>query len=108
MADKVILARIRDWIPALTRFRFMVARQHALVHGSGEPVQTQPQPREVIREAKLAHFLDFITSSNVIQDLQFGAKTITLSNNEIVQVPNVVRNLDPERIVRQYKAYSHP
>ena len=84
----------------------MVARQHALVHGSGELVQTQPQPREVIPEAKLAHFLDFITSSHVIQDLPFGAKTITLPNNEIVQVPNVVRNLIPERIVRQYKAYS--
>ena len=106
MADKVSLARIRDWIPGLTRFRFMVARQHALVHGSGEPVRTQPKPREVIPEAKLARVLDFITSSHVIQDLPFGGKTITLSNNEIMEVPNVVRNLIPERIVRQYEAYS--
>ena len=106
MADKVNLARIRDWIPGLTRFPFMVARQHALVHGSGEPVRTQPKPTEVIPKAKLAHFLDFISSSHVIQDLPFGAKTITWSNNKIIQVPYVVRNLIPERIVRQYEAYS--
>ena len=106
MADKVSLTKIRKWIPGLTRFRFMVARQHALIHGSGKPVPTNPQLRTVIPEVKLAHFLDFITSSHIIQDLPFGAKTITLSSKQIIQVPNVVRNMIPERIVKQYQAYS--
>ena len=67
---------------------------------------TNAQTKSFIPEAKLAHFLDFITSSHVIQDLPFGAKTITLSTNEVVQVPNVVRNMIPERIVCQYQKYS--
>ena len=79
MADKVSLSTIRQWIPGLTRYRFMVATQHAAVHGSGNPVPINAQTKSVIPEAKLAHFLDFITGSHVILDLPFGAKTITLS-----------------------------
>ena len=33
-------------------------------------------------------------------------KTITLSTNEVIQVPNVVRNMIPERPVCQYQKYS--
>ena len=106
MADKVSLATIQQWIPGLTSYRFKVARQHAAVHGSGKLLPTNAQTKSFIPEAKLAHFLDFITSSHVIQDLPFGAKTITLSTNEVIQVPNVVRNMIPERIVCQYQKYS--
>lgn len=106
MADKVSLATIKQWIPGLTSYRFKVARQHAAVHGSGKLVPTNAQTKSFIPEAKLAHFLDFTTSSHVIQDLRFGAKTITLSTNEVIQVPNVVRNMIPERIVCQYQKYS--
>ena len=106
MADKVNLATIQQWILDLTRYRFMVARQHAAVHGSGKLVPINAQTKSVIPEAKLAHFLDFITSSHVIQDLPFGTKTITSSTNEVIQVPNVVRNMIPERIVCQYHKYS--
>ena len=52
------------------------------------------------------HFLDFITSPHVIQDLSFGEKTITLSTNEVVTVPNVICMLIPESIVKQYLAYA--
>ena len=54
----------------------------------------------------VVHFLDFITSPHVIQDLPFGEKTITLSTNEVVTVPNVIRMLIPETIVKQYLAYA--
>ena len=106
MADKVSLATIQQCIPGMRSYRFKVARQHAAVHGSGKLVPTNAQTKSFIPEAKLAHFLDFITSSHVIQDLPFGAKTITLSTNEVIQVPNVVRNMIPERIVCQYQKYS--
>ena len=106
MADKVSLATIQQWIPGMRSYRSKVARKHAAVHGSGKLVPTNAQTKSFIPEAKLAHFLDFITSSHVIQDLPFGAKTITLSTNEVIQVPNVVRNMIPERIVCQYQKYS--
>ena len=106
MADKVSLATIQQCIPGMRSYRFKVARQHAAVHGSGKLVPTNAQTKSFIPEAKLAHFLDFITSSHVIQDLPFGAKTITLSTNKVIQVPNVVPNMIPERIVCQYQKYS--
>ena len=55
---------------------------------------------------QLDHFLDFITSPHAIQDLPFDEKIITLSTNEVVTVPNVIRMLIPESIVKQYLAYA--
>lgn len=54
---------------------------------------------------KLDHFLEFITSSRVVQDLPFGEKTLKLSNNTEIRVPNVLRISTPEQIVKQYVSY---
>ena len=54
---------------------------------------------------KLDHFLAFITSTHIIQDLPFGDKTLKLSSNAEIKVPNVVRSLMPEQIVLQYLGY---
>ena len=105
IADKVSYAKLCRWIPDLTRYRYTAARQHILQHGRGMPVPHN-QIRTKIPLEKLSHFLDFITSPHIIQDIPFGSKTITLSNKEVIQVPNVVRNMIPERIVQQYQAYS--
>lgn len=105
MADKTSLDTICQYIPGLTRYRFAVARQHILEHGRGLPVLSVSHTRRLVPQEKLSHFLDFITSSHIIQDLPFGGKKITLSNKEVIQVPNVVRNMIPERIVQQYHAY---
>lgn len=47
MADKVSLTTIRQWITGLTRYRFLVARQHAAVHGSANPVPSYQCTNEV-------------------------------------------------------------
>ena len=107
MADKASFAKIQEWIPGLTRYRFMMASQHILFHGRGVPVPSpSPRTRMVVPQDKLAHFLDFITSPHIIQDLPFGEKVVTLSTKEVIKIPNVVRNMIPERIVQQYQAYS--
>jgi len=59
----------------------------------------------VVSQEKLAHFLDFITGPHIIQDLPFG-EIVSLSTKEVIKIPNVVRNMIPERIVQQYQAYS--
>lgn len=64
------------------------------------------QTKLFVSPTQLDHFLDFITSPHVIQDLPFGEKTIKLSTHEVVTVPNVIRMLIPESIVRQYLAYA--
>ena len=45
---------------------------------------------------KLDHFLKFITSQYIIQDLPFGVKTLKLSSNTEIKIPDVVRTLISE------------
>ena len=107
MADKANFAKIQDWIPGLTKYRYMMARQHILLHGRGKPVPSQsPRTRMVVPQEKLAHFLHFITSPHIIQDFPFGEKVVSLSTKEILKIPNVVCNMILERIVQQYQAYA--
>ena len=77
-----------------------------MLHGRGVPVQQSPQTRLYVSPTQVDHFLDFITSPHVIQDLPFGEKSIKLSTNEVVTVPNIIPMLIPESIVRQYLAYA--
>jgi hypothetical protein len=52
-----------------------------------------------VDKTQLDHFLTFITSEHIVQDLPFGQKYLQLSSGEILETPNVV----PERIVQQYQ-----
>jgi len=107
MADKASFANIQEWIQVSTKYRCVMARQHILLHGSGAPGPSQGlRTRMVVPQEKLAHFLDFITSLLVIQDLPFGENVLSLSTQEVIKIPKVVRNMIPERIVQQYQAYS--
>ena len=56
--------------------------------------------------AKLEHFISFITSPHIIQDVPFGEKIIKLSTGEAITTPNVIRTMIPERIVQQNQQYS--
>ena len=55
--------------------------------------------RMYIPPQKLDHFLSFTTSTHIIQDLPFGKKTLKLSSNVELKIPNVMRSLIPEQIV---------
>ena len=73
--------------------------------GGGAPINSDPTPRQKVPSAQIDHFITFITSSHVVQDLPFGEPTITLSTREAIKVPNMIRTLLPERIVKQYHSY---
>ena len=105
MADKLTFKDLQRWIPNLSRYRFNIARHHLLLHGRGSKVPTAKCTRMCIAPEKLDHFLEFITSTYIIQDLPFGEKTLKLSSNAELKVPNVVRSLIPEQIVQQYLGY---
>ena len=103
MADKVSYLNLLKWSPNLSRYRFTVARKHTLSHGRGVPDVSQRRTKMAVPQAKLDHFLDFITSPLIIQDLPFGTKSTKLSSKEIITVPNVVRLMIPESIATQYQ-----
>ena len=105
MADKVSFKKLRLWIPDLSSCRFTEAKRHCLTHGRGAPVSSGQAPVMRVSTAQIDHFITFITSAHVIQDLPFGERTITLSSKETIKVPNVIRTMVPERLVKQYLAY---
>lgn len=105
MADKVSFSTLQTWIPGLTRYRFSIARHHLLLHGRGTDVIQEKQVRTRVSQDKLDHFLSFITSTRIIQDLPFGLKTLKLSSGTEITIPNVVRSTIPAHIVKQYKSY---
>ena len=106
VADKFTFRTIRRWIPDLARYRFSTARDHALRYGRGVLPSPVVHTKMFVSQTQVDHFLDFITSPLVIQDLPFGQRSIKLSTNEMVTVPNVVRMMIPESIVKQYFAYA--
>ena len=58
-----------------------------------------------VDSSQLDHFLAFINSPHVIQDLPFGQRYLRLSSGELLETPNVIRTMIPQRIVRQYQQY---
>ncbi|CAB3984264.1 Hypothetical predicted protein [Paramuricea clavata] len=70
------------------RYEFTAARRYALEVGAGPPVlaPSVKQTRERVDPTKLENFLDFITSSNIVQDLPFGWRTLTLSSCEKIDI----------------------
>ena len=107
MADKLSLHELREFIPTITNYRCNIARRHRLLHGRAAPVSCHDNRRIRIDPAKLEHFVSFITSPHVIQDVPFGEKLLKLSTGEIIRTPNVVRTMIPERIVQQYQQYCY-
>ncbi len=105
MADKVRYSKLLRYIPGLTRYRFTEAKRHCLTYGRGAPVQPERSPRTDVPSSQIEHFIAFITSAHIVQDLPFGEKSITLSNKDTIKIPNVIRTIVPERVVKQYHAY---
>ena len=101
MADKVRFTKLLRYIPCLTNYRFTDAKRHCLTYGRGGPVKSLRASRKDIACSQIKHFIAFITSSHIVQDLPFGERSITLSNKETIKIPNV---MIPERVVKQYLA----
>ena len=105
MADLISFKRIQHYIPGLTEYRFKMARHHALRYGRGAEVSMLKSPRLRIELTQLDHFLDYVTSPHVTQDLPFGQRHLRLSSGQVLETPNVIRTMIPSRLVRQYQVY---
>ena len=94
-------------IPGLTQYRYTMANLHRLQYGRAAPVPVHVRhvPRLQIDKGQLDHFLAYITSPHIVQDLPFGEKTLKLSSGQVISVPNVIRTMVPQRIAKQYVAY---
>ena len=89
-----------EFIPGLSSYGSTVASLHRLQHGPGAPVPVEQSTHLHATRDQLDHFLEFITSPHLVQDLPFGGKTLVLSTGESAVVPNVIRTMIPQRIVQ--------
>ena len=105
MADLTTLEGIQSFIPSVSEFKFTVARKHKIQYGRGVPLPLQKSPRMRVDKDQLDHFLTFIVSPHVIQDLPFGQRYLHLSSGKVLETPNVIRTMIPQRIVKQYVQY---
>ncbi|CAH3167449.1 unnamed protein product [Pocillopora meandrina] len=96
---------ISRYIPGLTRYRYSMANLHRSQFGRGAQVPQQPTTRIRVDLRQPDHFLGFITSPHLVQDLPFGQKHFKLTSGEVIQVPNVIRMMIPERVIQQYTQY---
>ena len=81
------------YVPGLTKCRYSMANLHKSQVGRGAQVPKTSTTRIQVDLRKLNHFLDFITSAHLIQDLSCG---------DVIEVPNVIRLMIPQRVVQQY------
>lgn len=106
VADKLKFEELKSLLPSLTEYEFSMARLHKLKFGRGMREANESKvPRYRVAPEKLDHFLDFVTSSHVIQDLPFGMKSFKLSSGEVLEIPNVIRVMAPTHLVQQYHQY---
>ena len=93
VADKVSHRTLQSWIPG-----FMSPGN---MHGGSAEVETRSVPRMYVSVSQLDIFLDFITSEHIIQEISFGERTLKLSSEKKITVPNAVRKVIPERVIQQ-------
>ena len=68
-------------------------------------VSATKSPRIRVGESQLDHFLCFTTSPHVVQDLSFGQCCLFLTNRNILETPNVIRSMIPQRITEKYRQF---
>ena len=107
MADLTSLEKIQAYIPSITEFKFAIARKHKIEYGRGVPLPLKKSPRMRVDTSQLDHFISFITSPHIIQDHPFGQRYLHLSTGKVLETPNVIRNMRPQRIVKQYMQYCY-
>ena len=105
IADLIPYSVIQQFIPDITEYRIKTARQHTVQQGRGVPLPAARSPRMRVDESQLDHFLCFITSPQVVQDLPFGQRYLYLTNGKILETPNIIRSMIPQRITDQYRQF---
>lgn len=87
-------------IPGLTKWRIDEARKHAFLNEPGQQIEPPQIKRSRMHQAKVDHFLDFVSSPSFLQDVAYGTKKLKLSDGDTLEIPNVVRTVIASRLVQ--------
>ena len=98
-------SQLQEFIPGISKRQIDEARRHADLRGPGKP-SSPPEIRRMRLEAtKTDHFLDFISSPSLLQDVSYGTKSLKLDSGEKLLVPAIIRTVIPSRIIKQYQSF---
>ena len=89
-------------IPGLSKWRIDEARKHAFQTKPGQPIDPPRITRCRLGAVKVDHFLDFLSSPSVLQDVAYGTRTLKLESGESLEIPNMVRTVISSHLVRMY------
>ena len=84
------------------KWRIDEARKHAFQTKPGQPIDPPRITRCRLDAVKVDHFLDFLSSPSVLQDVAYGTRTLKLESGESLEIPNMVRTLISSHLVRMY------
>ena len=103
--NKFSKSQLQEIIPGLSKRQIDDARTHADLRGPGKHINPPEIHRMRLETTKTDHFLEFISTSSLLQDVSYGTKTIKLDSGEKLLVPAAIRTLIPSRIIKQYQSY---
>ena len=98
-------SQLMEIIPGISKRQIDDARRHADLRGPGKPSNAPEIIRVHLDATKTDHFLDFISSSSLLQDVSYGTKSLKLDSGEKLLIPAAIRTLIPSRIIKQYQSY---
>ncbi|VDH99001.1 Hypothetical predicted protein [Mytilus galloprovincialis] len=104
-ANKYTKEELKKLVPGLTISKIDRARKHATLCGPGDVVKKEEIHRDRLTRAKIAHFLDFLSSPAYCQIVGFGSKIIKLSNGAEIKIPKVVRTVMASRVIQLYDIF---
>ena len=103
IADKLSFHDLQKLIPELSRRRFTEAHCHGIQYGALALALQIGKRNTILRQridpGQVEHFIEFITSQNVIQDLPFGRRTLRLTSGESMEIPNAIDSISSSRSV---------
>ena len=103
--NKFSKSQLQEIISGPSKRQIDDARTHADLRGPGKHVNPPEIHRMRMETTKTDHFLEFISTSSLLQDVSYGTKTVKLDSGEKLLVPAAIRTLIPSRIIKQYQSY---
>ena len=102
LSYKYTIAELMKMFP-VTKHQVEKARKHLNSGLTGVPIEPGKYYRTKVSEEQINHFLDFIQFSGLVQDVASGTRSVRLSTNRKVAMPNVVRTVHKAEIIRLYE-----
>lgn len=78
---------------------------YAAEEGPGQSLVSLIIKRTRLDSVKTNHFVNFIPSTNFIQDVAYDTKNLKLDSGEKITFPKLIRMMGSSKIIKQYISY---